>query len=208
MPLLKTIDDSVNQIYIWKIEETLEELLADIKLNETSQERLNGMKSISHQRGFLAVRKILQEIQFTDDHLFYDKNGKPHLTTGQNISISHAFDFSVIMLSKKNCGVDIEKQKEKILKIGPRFCDESHLNDTKTDKFIKLRKYTIAWGIKESIFKIKNKPGISFPEHITVNPFNLDDDVIKVSLFFEDKIEDFEAKYEEIEGYTLVWIND
>ena len=112
------------------------------------------------------------------------------------------------MLSKKNCGVDIKKKKEKILKIGPRFCDESHLNDTKTDKFIKLRKYTIAWGIKASIFKIKNKPGISFPEHITVNPFNLDDDVIKVSLFFEDKIEDFEAKYEEIEGYTLVWIND
>ena len=206
MPLYKIINDGENQLLIWKIEESIEELQRNNPLKVYSQNRLYQMKSVSHQKGFLAVRKILNHLHLNDYDLFYDEKGKPQLTTSQHISISHSFDFAVILLSNKNCGVDIEIQKEKILKIGPRFCNEPHLNENYFNEVERIKKYTIAWGIKESIFKIKNIEGISFPEHIFVNPFQLEDIRVNATLNFNNLTEHYEAKHIDIDGYSLVWI--
>lgn len=208
MPLFKTIIDDNNQLLMWKIEESLVELKFNNPLKVYSQNRLNQMKSISHQKGFLAVRRILHHLNLNDYDLFYDEKGKPQLTTGQHISISHSFDFAVILISNKKCGVDIEIQKEKIIKIGPRFCNEPHLNDRLINENERIKKYTIAWGIKESIFKIKNIEGISFPEHIFVKPFKLEANRVEATLNFNNITENFEAKHLDIEGYSLVWIID
>ena len=58
----------------------------DLKLN--SLERVMGMKSELHQRGFLSVRHLLRDFGYTDQDLFYDGNGKPHLKDGKYISIT------------------------------------------------------------------------------------------------------------------------
>lgn len=51
--------------------------------------------------------------------------------------------------------------------------DITHLDNlTVADK---IKKATIIWGIKESIFKLKNEKGISFPNHIFERPFKLED---------------------------------
>ena len=46
---------------------------------------------------------------------------KPNLKDGKNISISHSFDYSVIIVSDKIIGIDIEKQRDKIKRISSRF---------------------------------------------------------------------------------------
>jgi phosphopantetheinyl transferase len=206
MPLYKIINCKKSSIYVWKIEENLEQLLAEVKLKETSNLRLKTMTSISHQKGFLAVRMLLQYLNLSDYDLFYSETGKPFLTTGKIISITHAHDFSVIMLSDGSCGIDIEKKKEKIIKIGPRFCDEAHLNENHESKALAISKYTIAWGVKEAIFKIKNEAGISFPKHITIEPFTKAEGYLNAKLFFNHKEEHFIASFQEFEYYVLVWI--
>jgi 4'-phosphopantetheinyl transferase len=207
MPLLHQIINENSIIYIWKIEESIDVLLSQVILKEKSLNRLNHMKSESHQKGFLAVRMLLQHINLTDHDLFYSETGKPLLTTGQNISITHAFDFSVIMISENCCGIDIEKMKEKIVKIGPRFCDEPHLNVKHSSLEMAIQKYTIAWGVKEAVFKIKNEVGISFPKHIHLKPFEIDDkNSVEVILCFNGQKETFFANYQAIENYMLVWI--
>ncbi|WP_394759763.1 4'-phosphopantetheinyl transferase family protein [Flavobacterium sp.] len=215
MPLHKIIThDSATKIYIWKIEESFEDLFDEVVLNDINLIRLNTMKSEMHQRGFLSVRKLLQEAGYSDADLHYDQDGKPHLKpNSQNIepveiSISHSFEFSTIAISDKPIGIDIELAKEKVLKIASRFMDVSHLKDLSEEE--QIRKATVVWGIKESVFKIKNEKGISFPDHIFENTFLLSDKKATAQLSFNNLIESFDIFFEEIDSnnsqnYTLVY---
>ena len=203
MPLLKTIAlNDYTQLFVWKISETFDELFNSVAFKDVSLARVESMKSESHQRGFLAVRRLLMEAGYSDFDLYYDEFGKPHLGNGKHISISHSHDFSVIVLSDVNVGADLEILKEKTLKLAPRYMDVSHLeNLSKSDELIKA---TVVWGIKESVFKIKNEIGISFKDNIFEDDFNLEDKKCGVSLQFNDKTERFDIVFEFIENYVFV----
>jgi len=203
MPLLKTIAlNDYTQLFVWKISETFDELFQSVALKDVSLARVESIKSESHQRGFLAVRRLLMEAGYSDFDLYYDEFGKPHLGNGKHISISHSHDFSVIVLSDVNVGADLEILKEKTLKLAPRYMDVSHLeNLSKSDELIKA---TVVWGIKESVFKIKNEIGISFKDNIFEDDFNLEDKKCGVSLQFNDKTERFDIVFEFIENYVFV----
>ncbi|ESU29122.1 sfp protein [Flavobacterium limnosediminis JC2902] len=212
MPLFKIIDiNPTAKVFLWKITEDFNTLFRNVSLKDTSLARLEGMKSEEHQKGFLAVRMLFQEAGYTDFDLYYDEFGKPHLKDGTHISISHSFDFSAIVLSDCNIGIDLEQVKEKVVRIAPRFMDVSHLeNLSETDK---MKKATVVWGIKEAIFKLKNEVGISFPQHIFESPFQLSDKKCSAELRFKDIIQHYDIIFEEIDSddaehmsqnYTLV----
>jgi 4'-phosphopantetheinyl transferase len=204
MPLHSIINhNSETQIYVWKIEESFEDLFDSVALNDFSLIRLNNMKSESHQKGFLAVRMLLQHCGYVDYDLFYHVSGKPFLKDGKHISISHSNLFSVIVVSNQNVGIDLEIVKDKVLRIASRFMDISHLDDLSREE--QLIKATIIWGIKEAIFKLKNEIGISFPDHIFESPFSLDDKKSKATLRFNNQVESFRIFFETIENYVLVY---
>ena len=53
MPLYKTIKHNENTtVFVWKIEESLQELMDSVEMNERSQKRVGGMRSESHIKGF------------------------------------------------------------------------------------------------------------------------------------------------------------
>ena len=203
MPLYKEIILKENaKLYLWKITEDSGELHRAVKLNNSSQNRVDSMKSVSHQKGFLAVRMLLQHIGYTDFDLYYDAFGKPHLTDGKCISISHSHTFSAIAISDQPIGLDVEQVKEKILKIASRFMDVSHLeNLSEIEKRIKA---TVIWGIKESIFKIKNIEGISFRNHIFEEDFSFEDKKASAILKHENKEENFDILFDSLEDYIFV----
>src|SRR5690606_7379069 len=135
MPLFKTITPNPKTtLKIWKIDESYQDLMHSMELKPESSNRVLGMKSEMHQRGFLSVRRLLAEFGYSDFDLIYDVNGKPHLTDGKQISITHSFNFSAVIISDLPVGVDIEKQRDKITVIAHKFIDyESqylHENDT------------------------------------------------------------------------------
>ena len=203
MPLLKILAlNDYTQLFVWKITERKDELFRSVALKDVSLARLEGMKAESHQKGFLGVRRLLMEAGYTDFDLYYDEFGKPHLKDGKHISISHSNDFSVIVLSAVNIGADLEILKEKTLKLAPRFMDISHLKNL--NKEDELFKATVVWGIKESVFKIKNEVGISFKDHIFEHDFNLTDRKCTVELRFNNKTECFDIVFDRIENYVFV----
>lgn len=203
MPLLKTIAlNDYTDLMVWKITESFDELFRSVALKDVSLARLEGMKAESHQKGFLGVRKLLEAAGYTDFDLYYDEFGKPHLKDGKHISISHSNDFSVIVLSDVNIGADLEILKDKTLKLAPRFMDVCHLENLNPEE--KLMKATVVWGIKESVFKIKNEIGISFKDHIFEDDFNLADKKCRVELRFNDKTEYFDIVFDFIENYVFV----
>ena len=100
MPLYKTLSpNSQTTVKIWKIEESYDQLISDLDLRPESLTRVLSMKSELHQRGFLSVRHLLKAFGYTDQDLFYDANGKPHLKDGNHISITHSFTFSGVIVS-------------------------------------------------------------------------------------------------------------
>lgn len=217
MPFYKEIIINEHTIaYFWKISEDITWFYENAQLNEKSLSRLQTMQSVSHQKGFLAVRMLLQYIDLNDFDLFYDAFGKPHLEVeGQKlkvksveldikkyISISHSHYFSCICLSNKPVGIDIEKCKEKTLKITSKYMDVSHIDNLSFAD--KITKATVIWGIKESIFKLKNEKGISFPKHIFESPFQLADGKGTAQLIFNDNAEEFQFQFDLIEDYAFV----
>lgn len=209
MPLHKSINFSrsvgtTTEIFLWKITEPLAELFAEVKLNPKSQERFNGMRSELHQRAFLSVRKLLLLKGYTDFDLDYDQFGKPHLKDGKYISISHSHEYATIIISDEITGIDIELQREKIIKIAPKFAEkELEFLDLENQNYI--RKLTVIWGVKESIFKIINEVGISFKDHIHVLPFHIEDLAGIANLNFQNSAIQFKYHFIEIDNFTLVY---
>jgi phosphopantetheinyl transferase len=204
MPLRAELNpDSQTKILVWNVTETLEDLFDQTVLTDRSIFRLGTMQSAGHKRGFLGVRMLLQHVGYNDHDLYYDQFGKPHLHDGKHISISHSHDFSAVIISAKTTGLDLELQREKILKIADRFNDNSHID--RTDRAHFIRTMTVIWGVKEAVFKIRNEPGISFTDHIIVAPFALEAKRAAAKLHFNGIVQDYDVHFEEIDGYTLVY---
>ena len=207
MPLFKTINyNSSTQILIWKINESYEQLFDEVRLNEKSLLRLKGMKSELHQRAFLSVRKLLQQAGYSDFDLYYDDSGKPNLLDQKFVSISHSHEFSTLIISDQKAGIDIEMQREKIIRIADKFVnnkDSLRSRDSNTQEYIK--KLTVKWGAKEAIFKIRNEPGISFKDHIWVNSFEIEHQKTTAILEMENVKQQFSIHFEEFENFTLVY---
>ena len=206
MPLYKSLTvDKNTKVLIWKIEESFNELNANVFLSDKSQTRLNSMKSELHQRGFLSVRHLLNEVGYSDRDLVYDEFGKPHLKDGKHISITHSFTFSGIIVSDDiPVGIDIEKQRDKILKIAHKFTPfEEYKTIANHDALVS--KLTIVWGAKESLYKIYGKKKLLFLHHIYVDDFKFSDEKTSGEIRYEGEVSSYEIHFLEFEGFTCVF---
>ena len=206
MPLYKSISvNSQTTVKIWKIEESYDFLFTSLDLKSQSLERVLGMKSELHQRGFLSVRHLLRAFGYTDQDLYYDDNGKPHLKDGKYISITHSFTFSGVIISDDEVGIDIEKQRDKIVVIAKKFVGyEFDYLDKNAEDYV--RKLTVVWGIKESLYKLFATPGMLFKEHFLVIPFMLEDRETIAWIDYEGKKYKYNTAFLEFEGFTCAYV--
>ena len=205
MPLYKTIyPNSKTAVKIWKISESYNELMESITLNSESLDRVLGMKSEMHQRGFLSVRRLLDAFGYTDADLFYDENGKPHLKDGKQISITHSFNFSAVIVSDLIVGIDIEKQRDKITIIAHKIIDYEfdYLNENDIDY---IKKLTAIWCVKESLYKLFATPGLSFKKYFLVIPFAVSDNETVAWVDYKNKKHRYNIHFLEFEGFTCAY---
>ena len=205
MALYKTLTvHQTTKILIWKIEESTSTLKENIILSEDSSTRLNSMKSELHQKGFLSIRHLLKEVGYSDLDVIYDRYGKPHLKDGKFISITHSYIFTGIIISEKvPVGIDIEKQREKIVKIAHKFTPfEAYKTIANVDALI--RKLTIVWGAKESLYKIYGKKKLLFLHHIYIEDFKFNDKKTKGEIRYNGAILSYNIEFFEFEEYTCV----
>ncbi len=205
MPLYKTI--TVNhhtKVFIWKIEESFEALSKGISLTQNCSRRVENMKSDLHKRGFMSIRHLMALEGFTDHDLYYDENGKPHLTGNKHISITHSFNFSAIIISDADVGIDIEMQRNKILRIAHKFTPIEEYRTIANEDAL-MRKLTIVWCAKESLYKSFAEKGVSFLEHIYVEDFRLDDTKTTATVTYEDNQVQYDVDFLEFEEFTCAY---
>lgn len=206
MPLYKTITvNKTTKVLIWKIEESFEELSFGIDLTESSQNRVDLMKSELHQRGFMSVRHLLKEVDLVDRDLVYDEFGKPHLKNGKHISITHSFTFSAIIISDEvPVGIDIEMQRDKIVKIAQKFTPFQEYKTIANHSAL-VSKLTIVWGAKESLYKIYGKKKLLFLENIYIEDFRFSDEKTTGDITYDGIRTSYQVHFTEFEGFTCVY---
>ncbi len=205
MPIYKTITVNTHtKVLIWKVEESEDELKQGIQLTESSQKRFDGMKSEVHRKGFLSIRQLLKAMDYQDADVHYDEKGKPHLRDEHYISMTHSFHFTAVILGKKEVGIDIEMQREKIKKIAPKF--------TPIEEYRKLgngidliRKLTIVWGAKEALYKLYGKRGLLFLHDIFVYDFDFEAQQTYATVTYQGQKSDYRLHFMEFEGFTCVY---
>jgi phosphopantetheinyl transferase len=206
MPLYKTITVSTTtRVHIWEITESEKDLASGIFLTPNCQQRFDGMKSELHRRGFLSIRHLLALEGYQDKDLFYDSLGKPHLRDGTYISITHSFTFTGIIVSTEwPVGIDIEKQREKILKIAHKFTPIEEYGSL-SDPKIMIRKLTVVWGAKESLYKISSILGLSFLNNINIEDFSMEAGETTGVITINGTVSSFKIYFLELEGFTCAY---
>lgn len=206
MPLYKTITPQPHtKVLIWKIDEPFDVLNKDISLTPHCQNRIDSMKSEMHRRGFMSIRHLLKEVSYDDRDLWYDDFGKPHLYDGNQISITHSYNFSAIIISNQQIGIDIEKQREKITSISHKFVhssEEHFFNNEQT----RISLLTIIWCVKESLYKLYATPGLSFKDHIKITEVDFSNNRIKSTINYKGKRDSYELAFIEFEGFTCAYV--
>lgn len=205
MPVYKTI--TVNEhtkVLIWKVEESFEELANGIRLSPNSQNRIDNMKSDLHRRGFMSIRHLLKAFGYQDEDVLYDANGKPHLNDDKHISISHSFEFTAVIVSNVVVGIDVEKQRDKIKKIAPKFTPIQEYRALGNGEDL-IRKLTIVWGAKESLYKLYGKQGLLFLHDIFVKDFNFEACETTAEVTYNKVKKEYVLHFLEFEGFTCVY---
>ena len=194
MPLHQRVKiDDQTQILIWYIEEPLEQLKKDLKLSKADEFRFHKRKILSHQKEFLASRRLLLEAGISPNFLNHDPKGIPCLESGQQLSISHTKKLAGIALCTKPIGFDIEVFQPKIRRIATRFLHADETFALKGDHVIE--KLTLIWTAKEALYKAINQKGIIFSKQLLVTPFQWGDQKGSAKVFFQRKSLDFSLNF-------------
>jgi len=203
MPLYKSITvDNHTKVLIWRIEESEKELEKGINLTINCEERIASMKSQLHRSGFLSVRQLLKVAGYEASDLYYDTEGRPNLKDGKKISITHSFYYAAIITSNRVVGIDIEKQREKIKLIAPKFVDKefSFIN-----KKHEIKMLTFVWCIKESLYKAYATAGISFKEHINIAPFSSSDTSGEAWVDYKKDRQQYKVQFLAFDGFGCAY---
>ncbi len=119
----------------------------------------------------LAIHGALEALNVPYPGFFKDEHGKSQSMNGHGyVSLTHTPGFAGAIFHREHpVGIDMDLIREKILRIGFRFLDESELDFLEKDPV----HYTMAWSAKESIFKCQGRKGVSFRENILLDPFEV-----------------------------------
>lgn len=200
MPLINISKITTNKAFgIWKINESLNEI-NHLNKNENLNidNRIIEKKFKEKVAARMVVKKICENLKLNYYGIKKNKAGKPFLIKNNaKISISHSYPFAVALINTKNlCGIDIEKIREKVLKINPKFLDE----DERKLVGISRKKNTIFWCCKEALYKTSNKQNISFRDDINLKEK-------KKNIIGKIKGEKFKLSIKEIEDFIIAYTN-
>ncbi|WP_026897132.1 4'-phosphopantetheinyl transferase family protein [Daejeonella oryzae] len=202
--------DSQTSFALWKIEETADELFAQLQLKEHELTYLDSLNNGKRNLHWLSTRVLLRTMLQTDEYIDckVDEHGKPYLANfPHHISLSHSFDYAAVMISvDKAVGIDIELMKNKIERIARKFMSEDELDFI--DPANKTEHLYMCWCAKEAIYKLQGKKQVSFLNNIRLNSFECDIDVnTTASLQIANTpTQKYDVKYHQLGDYMIGYV--
>lgn len=146
-------------------------------------------KKIEWKGARLAIKSALDCISLPYPGFFKDEYGKSHPMDGYGyVSLTHTKGIAAAIFHKDMpVGIDLDYVREKVVRLGPKFLATTELEFLDNDPIL----HTIAWSAKESIYKCQGRKGISLKSNILLEPFSLDDAVIKGKVYQSENSDHF-----------------
>ena len=204
----KEIQDSAT-LAIWKIEESAEVLVAKLQLDEQEQAYFESLGQHMRQLHWLATRVLLRTLLQTEHYIDCkaDAHGKPYLVNfPHRISLSHSYDYAAVMISETRAvGIDIELIKPKIEALAPKFLTDTERSFIDPDHAV-AHLYS-CWAAKEAVYKLQGKSGISFKEHIHLQPFAYaENGTLRALLQSKEDTATLDVAFERFGSYVLAYV--
>ena len=154
---------------IWKIEESEEELLENLHLDEVEFQDFDSLKVSTRRLEWLGARNALKVLLKEYGQFFHykDEFGKPHLRDSSiGVSMSHAKGYGGAVINLAGpVGLDIEWVRPQISKIAKKFTNEPEANWANGDE----TKLTQIWAAKEALYKLHGRTQLAFAEQLLLN---------------------------------------
>ena len=182
MPLLGQYSVAGADVLVWKVTETLDELLGMVS-PLCAAYALENFASTKRCVEWLAVRAVVARLFGADVRIMYDATGKPRLDGVDGcVSISHTEGYAVVAFSRDGeIGVDVELLTRDVVPVARRFMPLELLDGLSASERNCVA--LLHWCAKEALFKIVGDLGGTFKDNISVAPFSFEDKgQVKLSL--------------------------
>ena len=185
--LYRNIDKNT-QLAVWKMSESLDELLAysEVIIPE-------NIKSNKRRKEWVCSRLLLKHLA-PDTSLIYNEHGAPNLSDKTAVSISHSGIYCSILVSKEAAAIDIELISTKAERLNDKFLSKQEQELITTSEI-----YTLIWCAKECLFKIHQEGNIIFKEDLIIK--KIEENIIKTCL----KKTTYTLHFEKFKNYFLVY---
>ncbi len=178
---------------LWEIEEEIGTFFLNVDLTKEEKSAYDLISNHYKKLEWLATRatarKLLDTLNLPYEGIFKDSHGKPHLNGSiGEISVTHSYPYVAVIFHKKEAvGIDLEKPRDKILKIAKKFLNDEEMAFSKHD----IKKITILWSVKESLYKLHGRKFVVFKDNLEAKPFELEKEgliqgVIKLNADYDE----------------------
>jgi 4'-phosphopantetheinyl transferase EntD len=189
---------------IWQIQETEDFFLT----NAMPHYEINHIqKRLQHLAGRYLLLKMANDISLKN--ILLTITGKPFLPDNSYFfSISHSADYVVVIIStKSNVAIDIQHVLPKIGSIKHKFLTEAEMELLSKLSMSPNEQFTLAWTVKEAMFKYFDEARIDFKQHLNIISANLENDIwVSKSTFSKNKVHQLAPKSIRINDFFITWI--
>ena len=169
-------------------------------LNSSDNSIHKEIKNTSRQEEFYSVRWLLNEI-YPNATISYSKTGKPILSNGKEMSISHSGDIVALAItSNQLCGIDVQELTEKTIKLRQKFLSEEEM--TLINK-TSLLENCLAWSSKETLFKMVDEENMPFKSCFKIKGINKL--TINTSVSHQNFEGEFNLNYKVFDTFVMVY---
>ena len=170
------------KIGVWHITEEENFFLEHVPLQRSIT---HPHKRLQHLAGRYLLRELFPE--FPLSLIIIADTRKPFLEDDAfHFSISHCGNYAAAIVSTQNrVGVDIEIPHPKIEKIQHKFLSEKEKNMLSTTGGNSIKMLTMAWSIKEAMFKWYGSGQVDFIEDMNISAINKTDSGYEAECVFK-----------------------
>lgn len=117
----------------------------------------------------------------------YDPQGAPIIKNSQykHISVSHCRDRVAVLLSARECGVDIECRDRRFSAIAERYLSADEYLVAERERIDRQTMLAIAWSAKEAVYKLLRREGVDLRRDMRIETISTEQQSIVVEAYGE-----------------------
>jgi phosphopantetheinyl transferase len=167
LPQHLEIKSGDSHLIVWKIAEPIDFFVEKLT---NWQNHFHAIKSEKRKLQFAASRYIAALLTniFDASQFANAEDRRPFIKNFDlQISISHDENWVAVIVSKNKVGIDIFCPTQKVFRVAHKFLSENEiafLENYFSNENEKLKRYSMMWCVKETVFKWMGKDGVEFKE--------------------------------------------